>query len=375
MKSKFALSVRACASLLLLFPLWLGTGCAKKVEEVSYLAGPINDDYVESSCAYGFNDGGPAPQQLAENKLVKAYFGKVYDLARIEGVLNSSGSELYRFVQNVDHVRVYRVQTTGRACKNFVSLDIAPEYMLANFLSYGQGLLGLFLSVGTWGQVAEPTIVMREDNDRYTLLHEYFHSVFNRTRLAMGLRPDQDYRVMHRERSDVLAASLNTWNKNDPNFNARVAQQWLNLLDTHMELLRRFLLEEVTIESNLLSFYVQDQIARVTRYNLGNSQVYIRSSWFNAKQTLDKLRPIGKDIAAVLTPAQAALKTKVEEQINAIDAMTTEAEQVVERFAPAPSHEGWDANNALTGLSDGSEGHASPACGHGLGFDPKDLNF
>ena len=162
--------------------------------------GLINRDisgYEKNSCTFTFDDGLPVLDRQSQTQYMTVSFHKTFDRRPLVAVLGASAHEMVNSIERRG-VNIFAVSLPSRGCHNFLSL-LNPPASLESFFrqidnSFGGGaLLGLFLSdrrASGFG-INNPVIMIRTDADRWTLAHEFIHSLFSSYRLQFEKLDDQ----------------------------------------------------------------------------------------------------------------------------------------------------------------------------------------
>lgn len=256
------------------------------------LVGDITDpEYRQNSCAYGFMDG-PRPARLAlpSRQLVTSSFDKRFDRSRLNAVAELSPEATARLM-SLDGLAVFHVPLrVSGGCAMFESLPEAPAILQSLWAATGlRGLLGLFLPrdrVTALG-LDSPVIVVRADTDRYTLVHEYMHHVYNEVRENTGYSDQGLMRQLEdRQRRFKAVTPFSREDGDDPQRVTQVTDAWIDLSESMIELSENFALEEMAIEAELTAATLNGRLSRVSSYNRRNSVQYILTSWGRAREQL-----------------------------------------------------------------------------------------
>lgn len=245
--------------------------------------------YDKVSCSASPPDVGPAAlfPHLTQTRFVKGIFAKPYDRADLEAVLDSSAVSTTEYVKGlgIQLFRIPRADLKG-ACQTFFNLDEAsPELAeVWNRAAGGVGgdgqLAGLYWeNCGTScrdAELVQPTILVDEATDRWTLIHEMMHHNFNMSRKADRTIPGYTPTVRAMQRS------LQRVDKLMKEFTAKADEKVLGDLALEAEVLSkslydlavRGLLEEVAVEGLLLQEWTEG------RLKAGNAQATKSSLWY-----------------------------------------------------------------------------------------------
>ncbi len=100
---------------------------------------------TDPSCLYNYDQGASAPVDLLSERMVRSYFGKVFDENKLLPLLDVSGSETVRFAQ-LTGVRFYKTNYyEQKSCSYTIPLPDAPNDIRQVFDKGGANVLGLYL--------------------------------------------------------------------------------------------------------------------------------------------------------------------------------------------------------------------------------------
>ncbi|MBX2987030.1 MAG: hypothetical protein KF802_03950 [Bdellovibrionaceae bacterium] len=353
----FVLSVMGCA------PSRGGGGAGEPT-----LEGNINDPgYIESSCMHGFDEGEDAVLTLPNPQYSKASFGKTYDGSRLQKVARASTRRTAELMR-LDGVAVYSIPTAkSDACATLGLLPSAPAGLLSYWRSLKiQGVLGLYLPVNRVREFGQggPVILLRADTDRYSLMHEYMHHVFTRLREREG-RTDEMFLNEYGARAKRIQSLPIPQDGDSPEKVRIYLTAWAEMLDSVLEMLVSFPLEEAAIEVQMTRAVRAGLLDHVTSFNRRNSPAYISSSISNkAKPRLDDmddLAPLFRDLS--VKTGLRDLASRFEALQKQIRALRTEADQILKEYVPASS-----PHLAQGFVRAGGDAHP-PGCTHGQDID------
>ncbi len=272
----------------------------------------------EASCLYSFDQGSSAPVDLLSERKVKSFFGKVFDENKLIPLLDVSGSETVRFAQ-LTGVRFYKTNYFGQdSCSYTKDLPAAPTDVRQIFDSVGKNLLGLYLPKKYSGLKTvenEAAIQVRIDSDRWTLTHEFMHHLFNTVATQSGLSDDQ-VKAMLTSSLQKYDEITKTATDSDISKYTLAAQQLNTANVAFQELMRRFSLEEMTIETILGQKYDQAQFKLVAESQRANGAYYIVSS---AQKAIEQMSPFAEEsvrVAKILLKSTDAAAIKAAQGLS-----------------------------------------------------------
>ncbi|MCB0378975.1 MAG: hypothetical protein KDD33_10820 [Bdellovibrionales bacterium] len=231
-------------------------------------------------CAHSPYDG---PEADVANKSFayqdSGYFGKMANTDHLDALLQASGVQAYRYIRS-QGVDVYYIKEKSQSqCRYFTFAKKAPsDYRQKwrdkagpNDGSNGATLLGLFLtyfSRSSTGDVrlVDPTILLRHDTQKWTILHEFTHYLFadSRSQEKFMKFNEEIATDMQTSNNDILLAKANFLEERSPEKALLLLMQWSRFFKLSHKLHSRNALEEFTIESMLNERY---RAGRITLIN------------------------------------------------------------------------------------------------------------
>lgn len=297
---------------------------------------------TKTGCVYDFDDGVKLSSTLPARDIRVTFFGKKLDLSRLKAVGAASARSTYEFMK-ADGVDAYHTRhDKEETCLLFTGIPEATGGIRSawNEVNTEGGLLGLFLPVNRVQDAgfasSRPVIMLRADTDRYTLVHEYMHFVFNALREAEG---KSDAELMARFKLQManyerLGKGLQNESKADL---SAFIDAYLALGHTMLEVVDAFPLEEMTIESILKMANARGELSHVNKQNLHSSSSYILNNYVTAYNFLDDYvnATLGKTIVKNLKRLGDSRAAHVEALLRQVDERNAEAKTLVEKYARA----------------------------------------
>jgi hypothetical protein len=248
--------------------------------------------YRDSSCAFSPKiNGGANLDYLGMERIEATYFGKLLNIYPLAGIISADLESSFEFLSKAP-LKVYKVPSDKGGCKNYSSLQLAPQAILNEWdkLNSAMGskdafLLGLFLPAKKVKQITgfgrQPAIIYREDTEKWTLVHEFMHYLFNFQRESHGedVLKNQEEIMRIGEEFDQTMNGASQEDLKDPVFIKKVSLLFMkheNLLLNH---LKNFPLEEMTIETNLIAMFDNNTLNYTTEYSRLGAAWYIQSSF------------------------------------------------------------------------------------------------
>jgi len=215
------------------------------------------------SCLFAFSEGGQADYSaLRTAKNAQTYFEKEYNQNYLDAVSAASAEATMDFVNQTD-ATVYKSEliTTNLCSSNLfatakdMTLDVEARWNSAKDTVKKGTILGLYLpqvdSKDYPSLKNSAAIIIRENTNRWTLVHEFMHHLFMLRSLEQGYRDDQ-------LRSDLskVSAEVNAIypDEDQPLTEAQALKlaiplaKYTKIADTFLV---HYFLEEMTIEATL----------------------------------------------------------------------------------------------------------------------------
>lgn len=320
---------------------------------------------TKTGCVYDFEDGATLSSTLPARDIRVTFFGKKLDLSRLKAVGAASARSTYEFMK-ADGVDAYHTRRDKEeACLLFTRIPEATGGIRSawNEVNKEGGLLGLFLPVNrvrdTGFASSRPVIMLRADTDRYTLVHEYMHFVFNALREAEGKSDAELIARFERQMANYKRLGEGLRNESKADLSAFI-DAYLDLGHTIVEVADGFPLEEMTIESVLNMANARGELSHVSQRNRGNSAAYILTSAVTAVRYFDDYvnETLGKTIVDTLNRVGDSRAARVEALLRKVDERKAEAKTLIQKYG------GMDAQQKLaSGVSLGETHVHTAECG------------
>ena len=235
-------------------------------------------------------EGGDARTELhsATNVASDPSFAKPYDRADLDAVLEASAVQTSIYVMDMG-VSVYRIPRNANQCPMFYALPEVPSNLRAVWdeVAGGAGegqLAGAYFEIceGTCPDysLSNPTILVHEASDRWTLVHEMMHHNFNVFRKA-----DTNRESLNRVREHIRTGQINLERFNDA-FDASksrddltsLANQAYSMVGNLYVLMIYTTFEEIAVEALLLEEAAEGRLNYISRESPASALWYIRLS-------------------------------------------------------------------------------------------------
>lgn len=287
---------------------------------------------ARASCDYKFTEGGNAPSDLPDQNIKASRFLKKYDANLIASVQGASGSETARFASltGVTFYQVADLDIDEKDCLFTQTLPEAPSPVLKYFRDAedrvkgedgGKStLLGFYLDKERVDEISGPdsgigpVITVKNDSERYTMIHEFFHHVFDLSRAVSGTILQDNLAKSSQLVSDEAAkyGAANTL-ENLLSYAKAFDQQSKDLV----KVLTEYSLEEMSIEYELNDLYQRNALRYVNYYSRLNGDFYTVSS---GESAVSRIQAYEKMVDSIDSVAQAYKKDGLD--IAAVSAVT-----------------------------------------------------
>lgn len=320
--------------------------------------------YEKNSCTFTFDQGPSILNQSGQHQYTTVNFHKTFDQGPLLAIVGASAHHMVNYIEQMG-VDIFALPQPTKGCRNFSALPEPPDQLGRFFQEIdrsigGGALLGLFLSESRALEYGEhrPVIMIRSDADRWTLAHEFIHSLFAHYRTQFEKFDDQvfvDRWTQVYSESQVQFKSIKSDNLlRDPIRAESISEQWLIYAPMALTYLKLFPLEEMTVESALQNQYRQRRMDAVTDFNLLNSSSYIESNFRFAREIIYQTAQIGQRLMQALPKGQNNKKYSVmEKQISELVSIMSEAQSLRDQHVPQFLASSLMVHSALV-----------PICGH-----------
>lgn len=235
---------------------------------------------------------------------VSEYFGKVFAEDQLKSALPSSAFTIAKDLFD-SGVEVHQVPSNSDpTCRYFDFLTEPPQVAQKNwndanaFSTPTSQLLGLFTTIYSRdnntqsGFLTEPTIMVLDSTQKWTLLHEMAHYLFAQARVVtppLVFNSELDTRIT--QRRNEIQRQLRAYDQSPSAQTAlAIVQSYRLFFDDNFELDSRTALEEFTIESMLLEYSAQDLISGIVKNeDEKNAIQYMKSNSRLVLATYDSL--------------------------------------------------------------------------------------
>lgn len=257
---------------------------------------------TRASCDYAFDEGNEAPLALPEPNVKASLFSKRYDASLINAVRSASGQETARFASltGVTFYKVADLDIDQYDCLFTNTLPDAPSAVLkyfrdaeADVKKEDEGkstLLGFYLDKERVQEISGsdqigPVVTVKNDSERYTMVHEFFHHIFSLEKQVSGT----DVQINLQKSSQAFSDSMNAYNAAPSMVTLEALARSFDVQSKDVvKVLKEYTLEEMAIEYELNDLYERKKLFYVNYYSRLNGDFYAVSSGENAVDRIQK---------------------------------------------------------------------------------------
>lgn len=239
----------------------------------------VTYDYDTKSCVYNFNQGSSARlEKMSQVRIETTVFNKEFNIALFEGVASASVAESMNFISQTN-VSIYKTDgiRTNQCERNlFETAKDMPSDLKDKWNSVGdQGVMAIYLPKGERGlptNYDKAAIIIRQNTNRWTLVHEFMHHLFELKSSEAGVDTNQLKDDFNRQMNRLTEISKSS--KPDSEIIMDMAPVAKQLFEAFDALMVHFTLEEMAIES----FMKKQKSKGVLQYVPESSNWYINES-------------------------------------------------------------------------------------------------
>lgn len=337
----------------------------------------------KASCKFQFQDGGTAPAMLPVKNIVASSFEKKYDKSLLEAVINASGFETERFAK-LTGVTYYKVANTAAeyGCPFTTSLPQAIPAIEKEFrdaeadvqkINAKVTLEGFYLDEQmvtniTNAESNKPLIVLKDDSDRYTMVHEFMHHLYQLEKPITGYQSQ----VLYSRSTDVFSDSIDDYEKNETTENLKniVNKLEIRVLDFIL-VQKNYPLEEMANETELNKKFELGLFRFISRSERANGDWYIISSADKAKLRIEKTKKLIQSILSEINakiPDDSLIQTQISSMFILLNDLSTEI-KILESAAQSRVDYRRKSNSSLNALVFESTLMHTKICNHSHGID------
>lgn len=288
----------------------------------------------------------------SKTEWIRGYFNKPYDRFDLEAVLDASSVSTTSYVGSLG-ITIFKVPRANMAglCPTYFNLAVAPPVYQGvwNQIAGGGGagndggkLAGLFFEFcGTGTDAAcndrrmiQPTILLDEASDRWTIVHEMMHYNFNQGRKAdLNIRPAGEIERAMRTATNRIKTIMAGFEELPDRGDLQTAANSLReLFEVAHEIGVRRDLEEVSIEAMLIDQWAAGDLKNVDARTAPASGVwYMNYSIGQYLGSLPQLDPVAEKISKEAdNRGWAEISQHVKESLHMVEESRTNLKRMVE---------------------------------------------
>lgn len=299
------------------------------------------------SCDFTANDGDHANMELlGEEDVQIASFAKPFNEAYLQAVLTTSIEESLKFI-NQTGVNIFRVPSDNSGCNAIAAatnitddLQLKWNALTKDDSKKNQFTLGVYLPKKSENIEAlddKAAILVRENTNRWTVVHEFMHHLFMIELEKAGHTDESIRENANRDWTAFTNLADNLKIGSDQiNLNA---QEQKRLEDAFRKttvsmdiFVKSFYLEEMTIEKRLHDLYNNGTLKFVPQYAYDSGIGYINGSAENAKVFYEMLDNYATTMASYKIGGSNTELIKVSESANLIRSRLNEITMIVNQY-------------------------------------------
>lgn len=352
-----------------------GAGCSNDGKKSTEVVPNDIAGYSRASCLYGYSEG-PAALDLRGESVQTKQFGKRIDMNLLNAIMASSGSELVRAAENTG-VRFYKTTTAKRSdsCEYASSLPDAPLDVDNAFTKAGKGVLGVFLSKGIkdlYSTDSTAVIAVRKDVNKWVLVHEYMHHLFNkeveRTGSSANDIKEKTIKLLNDYESKKRSLEY-SYGTGREALAKEVAELLVQTNASMIAFLKQYYLEEMTIESILAEKLATQELKMVLAEQRLNGAAYIVVSEKKASKLIDELKEeTSKFVSSHSSKLTSDVYSKLVKSAREYNLIQTEAKPLSDKAMQVLRENNLEDKLDLSGISAGAgavaAGHTHGGCSH-----------
>ncbi|UXR65728.1 hypothetical protein EZJ49_05635 [Bdellovibrio bacteriovorus] len=263
-------------------------------------------------------------------------FDKQIQLHLLTPMLNMNLQQKITYLQS-QGIDVFRVEDTEKLPVTVPYLPYATEDIIPKkFLKvFSEGAIGLYMTESNYAYgVKNPTILLIESTDDWTVIHEYAHYLFDRARM-MTDNTRESLHLMHTEdaQEDFFEAKeiYRNWGQyRDDDHKRRTIQSFVLYAKMQLFFERSASLEETTIEKLLRKYHVTHKPHGFGHKDIERSDRYVFSTSQKAQESLRLILEDCVDLAKTLNAQDKDLLKELSVVCSQADLLKKDAVRVYE---------------------------------------------
>lgn len=243
-------------------------------------------EYIKQSCEYSRDEGEIYGTIRSATPVIEGYFGKPYNKDWLANVGHTSMRDTVAMIETTG-ATVYQANVISqKSCRNFgftntLPGDLAGEWRKADIRGPNNEFMsGLYLIKGTKHLDSlkhRSAVIVREDANRWTLVHEFMHHNFKSQAVIRGYDDDLLKRKVETI-SSQMETIMNDGDLPDRTRIRKVTPQFLELVEIIDQLSVQYFMEEIAVEATLQDKYDSGDLTFVPAGSYGNATWYVNHS-------------------------------------------------------------------------------------------------
>jgi hypothetical protein len=303
------------------------TACSKDSGGGAPLKEAPASDFNTKSCLFDLTEGGAADfAVLGTSEITKMYFDKEINSKYLGAIAKASVDSSIQFV-NQTGATVFKSAAinTNKCSKPLfaqaqgLTADLGKEWMTATADDGDETgyTLGLFMAQGNYFDLpslkSTAAIIVRENTNRWTLVHEFMHHLFHLRAEETGYDESQVLRDSRKASDDMDAIIKKGLSSDSVPALAEAYSRYAKAIDSRLV---HYTLEEMTIESEMKDAHTVGDL----QYAPLSSNFYINSNGVKGLKSLENIQKLGDSIKGMLGKSNPVELAMVESTLATIEA-------------------------------------------------------
>jgi hypothetical protein len=272
------------------------------------------DAYIRQSCELKPTEGEELKVVRSESPIATGYFGKEYNRDWLASVYSTSTQATIDFVRR-NGVHLYRAAAMSqKSCRNFSSVEAMPYDLALHWQSIQdrmdaendvRGTQGFMTGLYIPKNAAHPVvpvkksnvIIIREDANRWTIVHEFMHHNFKARAVERG------FDDLATQSGHLALIQRYARLKDDPSLKGKertrtLAALFKQIVESFDRIMIQYPLEEMAIEAMLQDAVDSGKLEYVPTGSYDNAKAYIRKSKETVENYFRSTDPLFNDLVS-----------------------------------------------------------------------------
>lgn len=265
--------------------LLLATGCGKEEESKSLICD--RSSYIRQSGEFKPDEGKKVRPVSSAQPIAKGYFGKPYNQDWLRNIGTASMIDTVEYIETKGAAVYQSKAISEESARNFTSARLLPweletRWRESDSVRRSEGcafLGGLYLlkDPNVEALKKKAAIIIREDGNRWTLVHEFMHHNFKVQSVAGGF-DDREVQGKRIEGMTKVHQYLSDKKLSEKQKAERAIPEFLKAVTAINQLILEYAFEEIAIEAMLQDAYDEGSLSYVPVGAYENASRYIEAS-------------------------------------------------------------------------------------------------